>query len=78
MRPDRLKKASKPDIRLAPVAAANAGKFQLRVSAWQNRQCVLLTFADLTIALPFIVGPDFNRKTHERKWDAKPVGLASL
>jgi hypothetical protein len=43
-----LKKALNPDIRLAPVTAANVGTFQLRVSAWANRQCVLQTSADLT------------------------------
>ena len=36
-----LKKALNPDIRLASVAAISPGTFQLRLSAWQNRQCIL-------------------------------------
>jgi subtilisin family serine protease len=42
-----LKKALTPDIQLAPVAGASAGSFQLRVAAWENRQCVLQASTDL-------------------------------
>jgi len=42
-----LKKALTPDIKLASVAGAPAGSFRLRVSAWENRQCVVQASTNL-------------------------------
>lgn len=42
-----LMKALNPDIRLSPLAGPGVGTFQLRVSAWAGRQCVVQSSYDL-------------------------------
>jgi len=43
-----LKKALHPEITLSPVATGNAGTFQFRLAAWQNRTCTIQLSTNLT------------------------------
>ena len=43
-----LKKALHPEITLSPVVTGNAGTFQFRLAAWQNRTCTIQLSTNLT------------------------------
>jgi subtilisin family serine protease len=67
-----LMKVLNPDIRLSPLVGTGSGTFQLRVSAWTGRRCVIQSSPDLANWTPV-----YTNSTSTNGWFDTPNLMAT-